>query len=159
PSNIQAVGVERAVAALDDAVTAAFSAGRRARGTVAAAALGLAGVDHPEAAGVIREQCEAIRLAQRGVVDNDATLLLEAGTPEGWGVAVIAGTGSIAFARSPDGRFDRSGGWGYLLGDEGSAYALALGGLRAVARSADDCLPPTRLTETLLPFMGLNEPL
>src|SRR5262249_29896842 len=44
-------------------------------------------------------------------------------------------------------------------GDEGSAYGLAVGGLRAVARSADGCLPPTRLTETLLPFMGLNEPL
>ena len=54
---------------------------------------------------------------------------------------------------------DRSGGWGYLLGDEGSAYGLALAGLRAVARSADGCLPPTCLTDTLLPFMGLNEPL
>src|SRR5262249_19850071 len=65
----------------------------------------------------------------------------------------------IAFVRSPDGRLDRSGGWGYLLGDEGSAYGLSLAGLRAVVRSADGCLPPARLTQSLLSFMGFKEPL
>jgi N-acetylglucosamine kinase-like BadF-type ATPase len=88
-------------------------------------------------------------------VANDATLLLAAGTPDGWGLAVIAGTGSIAFAKNPGGDIDRAGGWGYLLGDEGSAYQIALGALRAVARSADGVAPPTALTERVLKFMDL----
>ncbi len=89
----------------------------------------------------------------------DAVLLLEAGTPEGWGLAVIAGTGSIAFGRDKSGRMDRSGGWGYLLGDEGSAYGIALAGVRAVARASDACAEETKLTKRILDFMGLSEPL
>jgi N-acetylglucosamine kinase-like BadF-type ATPase len=68
---------------------------------------------------------------------NDGVLILAAGTPEGWGLGVIAGTGSIAVGRAPDGRAVRAGGWGHLIGDEGSAYAVALAGLRWVARHAD----------------------
>src|SRR5260221_4321390 len=156
PSNMQAVGEERALRALDEAVGQAFDAAQRTRGTVAAAALGLAGVDHPEAAAVVQAWTATARLAEAVSVANDATLLLEAGTPDGWGLAVIAGTGSIAFGRSPEGKLDRSGGWGYLLGDEGSAYALALAGTRAVARSSDGSIPSTQLTEQLLAFMCLK---
>src|SRR5262249_17205514 len=52
-------------------------------------------------------------------------------------VGVIAGTGSIAVARAPDGRKSRAGGWGHLIGDEGSAYGLVLSALRRLARRAD----------------------
>jgi N-acetylmuramic acid 6-phosphate etherase len=159
PSNIQSVGVERALQALDDAIARAFSAAGKPRGKLGAAALGLAGVDRAEAAAVVRDWAARVQLSERLEIANDATLLLAAGTPEGWGLAVIAGTGSIAFGRTPDGRFDRSGGWGYLLGDEGSAYGLALAGVRAVARAADGCAPPTRLTSAILAAMGLAEPL
>jgi N-acetylglucosamine kinase-like BadF-type ATPase len=91
-------------------------------------------------------------------VTADALLLLAAGTPDGFGVAVVAGTGSIAFARSPDGRTTRAGGWGYLLGDEGSGYALSLAALQAVARMADGRGPDTLLARTLLDRLQLNRP-
>ena len=64
--------------------------------------------------------------AERLILVNDGDLVVAAGTPEGWGVGVIAGTGSIAVARAPDGRKSRAGGWGHLIGDEGSAYGLVL---------------------------------
>jgi N-acetylglucosamine kinase-like BadF-type ATPase len=67
------------------------------------------------------------------------------------GIVVIAGTGSVAFGRDAGGRQARSGGWGPLLGDEGSAYWLACRGLNAVARALDGRGPPTRLTAELLP--------
>src|SRR5262245_37291633 len=159
PSNIQSVGIERALQALDEAVARAFTAAGKPRGGLAAAALGLAGVDRAEASAVVRDWAARAQLADRVDIANDATLLLAAGTPDGWGLAVIGGTGSIAFGRTADGRFDRSGGWGYLLGDEGSAYGLALAGARAVARAADGCAPPTRLTPAILEFMGLSEPI
>ncbi|HKA52908.1 MAG TPA: BadF/BadG/BcrA/BcrD ATPase family protein, partial [Candidatus Binatia bacterium] len=74
------------------------------------------------------------------------------------GLAVVAGTGSIAYARAPDGRTARAGGWGYLLGDEGSGYALTLAGLQAVARAADGRAPATRMTDAFLNKLGLSDP-
>jgi N-acetylmuramic acid 6-phosphate etherase len=158
PSNLQAVGRERALAALDEAVSAAFHAAGITRGSVACACLGLAGADRADDQSVIREWAERVRLANRVDVTTDAVILLAAGTPQGWGLALIAGTGSIAFGRSANGRRARAGGWGYLLGDEGSAYGLVMAGLQAVVRAADGRGPATRLTESFLKQLGLNQP-
>jgi N-acetylmuramic acid 6-phosphate etherase len=158
PSNRQAVGTERALAALDEAVSAAFAAADRNRTPVASACLGLAGADRPEDQAVIREWAERVRLAGQVEATSDAAILLAAGTPEGWGLVLIAGTGSIAFGRAADGRRARAGGWGHLLGDEGSAYALVMAALRAVARAADGRGPATSLTERLLARLGVSHP-
>ena len=99
-----------------------------------------------------------MHLAHKIEVTTDAAILLAAGTPEGWGLALVAGTGSIAYGRMADGRRARAGGWGHLLGDEGSAYALVLAGLRAVARAADGRGPATVLTERFLAEMSLSRP-
>ncbi len=159
PSNIQSVGADRAVGELDRAIDLAFVDAGLTRRPVASAAFGLAGVDSPTAAAIIREWAELRHVAELLEIDNDATLLLVGGTPEGWGVAVVCGTGSIALARAPDGRMARCGGWGYLLGDEGSAYALALSAVRSIARAADHCAPITRLSPLILAEMGLSEPI
>jgi N-acetylmuramic acid 6-phosphate etherase len=158
PSNLHAVGVERALRALDEAVAAAFAEAGRPRVTVAAACLGLAGAGREEDRAVIRAWGERVGLTLAGLVTTDADLLLADGTPDNWGVAVVAGTGSIAYGRSPDGREARAGGWGSLLGDEGSGYGLALAALRAVARAADSREPPTELQPRLLAHVGLEQP-
>ncbi len=158
PSNLQVVGNERALTALDEAVNAAFRAAGIPRNSVACACLGLAGADRADDQIVIREWAERVGLAKRVDVTNDAAILLAAGTPQGCGLALIAGTGSFAFGRSTDGWRARAGGWGYLLGDEGSAYAVVLAGLQAVARAADGRGPATRLTERFLKQLGLNQP-
>ncbi len=158
PSNRQAVGQERALAALDEAVNAAFTTAGITRCSVASACLGLAGADRADDQSLIRAWTERVQLANQVQVTNDAAILLAAGTPHGWGLALIAGTGSIAFGQSADGRRARAGGWGHLLGDEGSAYALVLAGLQAVVRAADARGPATRLTERFLSRLGLNQP-
>jgi N-acetylglucosamine kinase-like BadF-type ATPase len=91
-------------------------------------------------------------------VANDATLLFAAGTPEGWGLAMIAGTGSIAFTIDRTGRDGRTGGWGYLMGDEGSAFRLGLNGLRAACRAADRVGPTTTILDAFLAKLGTVEP-
>ena len=53
-------------------------------------------------------------IAERFVVVNDSELVVAAGTPEGWGVALISGAGSVCLGRSPQGRTIRVGGWGHL---------------------------------------------
>ena len=70
------------------------------------------------------------------------------------GTVLIAGTGSICYARTADGRRARSGGWGHLIDDEGSAYALGRDILRAVVRAADGRAPATALTELIAQRLG-----
>ena len=68
---------------------------------------------------------------------NDALVALEAGAPGEPGVVVISGTGSISYGRNAQGEAARAGGWGYVLGDEGSGYWIGRAALRAVLRQAD----------------------
>jgi N-acetylglucosamine kinase-like BadF-type ATPase len=157
PSNIQAVGEEAALAELDAAVGAAFEAAGLPYAPVAVAVLGLAGIDL-DGADVIRAWAERVELGGRVSIANDATLLFAAGTPEGWGLAVVAGTGSIAFTIDRDGKEGRTGGWGYLMGDEGSAFRLGKLALRAACRAADRIGPPTKLLPALLEKLGSDNP-
>ena len=162
PSNAKAVGNAAARQALEAAIGAAFhSAGLVAR-PAAVACLGLAGFDRPEDKQLLGEWAESGHWAERLLLVNDGDLVVAAGTPEGWGVGVIAGTGSIAVARAPDGRKARAGGWGHLIGDEGSAYGIVLSALRKVARRADrretSAVQPDPLTAHLCRALGISGP-
>lgn len=158
PSNIQAVGRTRTFQALDKAILLAFQAAEEERRPAAAACFGMAGAGRAEDQAVICRWAEGNRIAGRIEVSTDAALLLAAGTPTGWGVAVVAGTGSIAVGRTPAGELVRSGGWGYLLGDEGSGYAVVMRALRAVTEAADGRREPTALTDLVLRNLHLENP-
>lgn len=89
------------------------------------------------------------------VVTDDATIAL-AGALNGLsGVIVVAGTGSIAFGRGTNGQTARAGGWGYVLGDEGSAFDLTRQALRAALRHEEGWGPATLLKERLVTATGL----
>lgn len=90
-------------------------------------------------------------------VVHDSRLLLAAGHAR-TGVAVIAGTGSAAWGVNDDGDEARAGGWGYLLGDEGSGYWLAREAVRYSLHRMNLGLEPDELTQTLLQSTGLDEP-
>lgn len=87
-------------------------------------------------------------------VTHDAIAALYAGNPAGCGVVLISGTGSIAFGRNDEGAERRAGGWGYLIGDEGSAVWLGLEGLRAAAHHADGRGAGTAITAHILRELG-----
>ena len=88
------------------------------------------------------------RLPQAEVhISNDATIAVWGGLAAREGVAVLAGTGSIAMARSADGREARSGGYGYLVGDEGSAFWLGREAMAACLRTLDGRGQPTLLRD------------
>jgi N-acetylmuramic acid 6-phosphate etherase len=158
PSNLQAAGVPAALAALDDAVSRAFADARIARCQVTAACLGLAGAGRTDDQAIVRQWAERVGLADTILVDSDTSLLLAAGTPENWGAALVAGTGSMALVRNRAGHTARAGGWGYLLGDEGSGYALAVEALRAITKAADRRGTATDLTPRFLEALRLKEP-
>ncbi len=100
------------------------------------------------------------RLAPPGaklLVTHDAIAALYAGNPTGCGVVLIAGTGSIAYGRNEEGEEDRAGGWGYLIGDEGSAVWCGLEALRAISHAVDGRGAPTRMTALLLQQLGVGQ--
>jgi N-acetylglucosamine kinase-like BadF-type ATPase len=88
-------------------------------------------------------------------VTGDAIAALYAGNPAGCGVVLISGTGSIAFGRNEEGEERRAGGWGYLIGDEGSAVWIGLEGLRAAAHHTDERGAATAITTHLLRELGV----
>lgn len=90
-------------------------------------------------------------------VVHDGVIALEAGFPGRSGIVVISGTGSIVYGRKNDGTVERVGGWGYLLGDEGSGHAIGLQGVRAVLAALEGG-PATRLEELVRNAFGIHAP-
>ena len=87
-------------------------------------------------------------------VSNDALIALWGGLAGRQGVAVLAGSGSIALARTAGGHEGRAGGWGYLLGDEGSGYWLGREALAAYLRALEGREPVGALTRLVGEVVG-----
>jgi N-acetylglucosamine kinase-like BadF-type ATPase len=120
--------------------------------------LGIAGVDRPQDADAIRGIMRRIGFKARTLVVNDALVALVAGAGDAPGVVIIAGTGSIAYGRNAHGHAARAGGWGYLLGDEGSGFWIGRRALSAVVRAADGRGPATELSERVMTHLKLVRP-
>ena len=158
-SNYQSAGFAAATAALREAIAAALSQAHLDPQTpIVAACFGLAGVGRPADRILFQNWLDDDPIAQHQIVVNDAELVLAAGTAEGWGVALICGTGSICFGKAPHGKTARAGGWGYLLGDEGSGYAIALHALRLATQTADGRAAADGLLSAVLRHWNLDEP-
>lgn len=90
-------------------------------------------------------------------VMNDTRIVLKTVTDNNEGIVVIAGTGSIVLGVKDDKKV-RAGGWGYKLGDEGSAYWIGMQGIKAVLNAYDQISKPTALTEKVLNYFHLDSP-
>lgn len=158
PSNQRAVGPITAGNNLDAAVDAAFADAGLPRATVAAACLGLAGADRDSDRRVIEDWSRVAYLAIAVEVVNDAVPLLHVGQGDGCGVAIIAGTGSLAWGRNSHGNTARSGGWGYLFSDEGSAFSIGRAVLQTVSRAVDGRGERTCLVADVLERLKVTSP-
>jgi len=116
---------------------------------------GLAGADRAPVQERILTALE-YEFLDRIAVENDAINALYSGTWGEPGVVLIAGTGSIAYGLSANGKRFRVGGWGYLVGDEGSGYEMGARAVRAVLREFDGRGTRTMLTEQLMTHFALN---
>jgi N-acetylglucosamine kinase-like BadF-type ATPase len=151
PSNQDAVGPDAAVRALLAAADAAIGQAGISAERLAAAVLAIAGTDTEAIARNVR----AARTDDWLVV-NDAIAAWASATGTGPGVAVIAGTGSNVFGVGPDDTPWRAGGWGHLLGDEGSGYWLGVQSIKAALGDREASGPETALTERAPAFFGLQ---
>src|SRR6476661_7546893 len=119
--------------------------------------LGIAGVDRPDDYAVIGAIMRRIGYKARVIIVNDALVALESGAPGQPGVVIISGTGSIAYGRNAAREAARAGGWGHVLGDEGSGYWIGRAALRAVLRESDHRGQQTALTPLLLKHFGIAQ--
>ncbi len=124
----------------------------------AALCAGLAGVGRAPERERVRTELQGRRLAEKVWVVTDAEAAFHDAFADAPGLLLVAGTGSMAWGRGEDGRVARAGGWGLLLGDEGSGYDIGLRALRASARAADGRGAETELLPRLLEQLGLREP-
>ncbi|WP_260853271.1 N-acetylglucosamine kinase [Kocuria palustris] len=122
--------------------------------------IGAGGVDTDADAqrlrGLVLEAAPGLAGASLRIVHDTRLLLAAAGADTG--IALIAGTGSVAWGCSPDGCEARRGGWGYLLGDEGSAWWLGREAARRALARADSGAPADALDRAVLAARGLRRP-
>jgi N-acetylglucosamine kinase-like BadF-type ATPase len=171
-SNLHNVGFEGACQAVTTAIDGALAqvrgsvtapstpgtTGRWGSAGIAAACFGLSGVDSASDEAQVSTWVREQAIAPHFQVVNDSELVLAAGTPAGWGVAVISGTGSVCLGRSPEGRSARVGGWGPLLGDEGSGYHIASLALHKATQAADGRVDAPALLKAVLRHWSLSDP-
>jgi glucosamine kinase len=123
-------------------------------GPVAQAALGLP--YHGEIAEISRRQHRVSTqlFGSSVLVANDVALAFEGALAGAEGVLVLAGTGSMAWARGPLGTH-RVGGWGDIFGDEGSAYWIGRAALARISRELDGRDPESGFARAMLAEMGI----
>jgi N-acetylglucosamine kinase-like BadF-type ATPase len=151
-SNYTAIGLEQAVQNIFSSVTQALQPlGKQIHPH--RAWLGLAGFDRPIDSVQLSSHLQ--ELASLVHITNDAELAFSV-LPDAIGVVLIAGTGSISLGRNIQGQATRAGGWGHLLGDEGSGYFLGHQALLAAVRAADGRGPHTCLLDLILQHWQLH---
>jgi len=125
--------------------------------TPSAICLGIAGVDRENDERIVRAIMRRIGYKARILVVNDALIALVAGAQDSPGIVVIAGTGSIVYGRNTNFDAARAGGWGHIIGDEGSGYWIGREALAAIMRAADGRGPATQLAEDMLAHFGIAD--
>ncbi|NMB44844.1 MAG: ATPase [Firmicutes bacterium] len=166
-SNYQTIGLETACDSLSAAIMAAIDdAGVNSSVTASdleanlVIMLGLAGADRPWDKARLQAALKPklpIQPAQL-LIENDARIALAGAAGNRPGIILIAGTGSIALGIDQEGRQVRAGGWGPILGDEGSGYSIGRAALTAILREYDGRGRPTSLTKRVLSQLDITNP-
>lgn len=125
---------------------------------IAAAGIGVAGAATEHSQAWLNQVLAPVLPSSRIVPSNDLEIALVGARGERRGIVILAGTGSAAYGINDAGDSLLLGGWGYLLGDEGSGYWIGMEGLRQVSRAADGAAEDTLLTSVLLSALGLDQP-
>lgn len=149
PATQHTIGLASATSAIRTAAQMAIEDAGLVPQALSAAYFGLAGVDRP-----VDRQIMAGAIASLGLpcpvhLEHEAATALAGATGGKPGVILIAETGSIAFGEDAKGHRARAGGYGPLLGDEGSGYDIARRALAAALRAEDGRGPATQLVDRL----------
>jgi N-acetylglucosamine kinase-like BadF-type ATPase len=145
-------GHQRLESALRDSTAEALQSAGLNPETVSHICLGMSGV-HPQALVI----AQALFPAAQIQLLHDAVTALAGASIAQPGVIVIAGTGAVAYGRLASGEDARSGGWGYVIGDEGSGYWIGVEAIRAACKANDGRDQPTILEQKIPEYLQLAD--
>lgn len=162
PSNFQIIGVETAAQTIFALINECCRSAKCTPAQVSAVTLGLTGAGRAADQKRMANGLKAYALTQhvrlkKVIVESDARIALEGAFKGGPGIILIAGTGSIAFGKDAKGVVHRVGGWGRILGDEGSGFFIGRSGLTAVTRYIDGRGEKTVLAKMIAEKFGLAD--
>jgi N-acetylglucosamine kinase-like BadF-type ATPase len=158
-SNPNASNEQTSAARLAEAVASALARAGAVQQDLSAIFVGMAGIGDDGDLGWGRSVLARAGLGLDHVptgLDHDIRIALAGGLPGEEGMALVAGTGASCYGRARDGRTARSGGWGPLLDDGGSACGLGYAAMRAAVRINDGRLPPSPLLAQVMSNLGLG---
>lgn len=119
--------------------------------------VGGAGISNPAVGDILGQELERAGFSGMWKLCGDQEIALR-GAMDGPGIAVIAGTGSICFGKNQAGQTARSGGFGHLIDDGGSGYALGRDVLSAAVQALDGRSPDTAILERVYHRLGREDP-
>lgn len=156
--NPSVIGREAAVALIRQHMQVAIGNAHLQPIDIQAVCIGLAGASADHSADWLGQVVSPIipDAKIRPSADQEIALVGAHGKREG--ILILAGTGSVAYGVNPAGQAAVVGGWGYVLGDEGSGYWLGLSALKAVSQASERRAAKTTLTEIVLHELNLEKP-
>lgn len=156
-SNIQSTSISKVTETLSDMLDSALYIKGLKKEECKYICMGAAGVDGIFEKELLENQFRSYGIHCPIYITNDSEVMLEASVGMSEGIVVISGTGSIAYGRDKSGKEVRAGGWGHIIGDEGSGYWIATKAITAAARYSDSRAEKTILLEMLLKKFGIKE--
>lgn len=162
PANAATTSLPVVLESLTEAIDDALASAGGSREDLARISCGVAGIEGPGARKRLLPPMEAAFGEGRVLLTSDMRIALAGALPgpvDSAGLVLIAGTGAVAFGRNDDGLEDRAGGWGPLIGDEGSGYEIGRRALSAIVRDLDGRGARTLMREALFASEGTRSPL
>lgn len=148
--NYYSVGLENARKAMADIIS------RLSQKNFDCAVIGMSALGERATAEETERFCGGIIESNKIIMDSDLFVALEAMEEEGECAVVISGTGSMAVCRNENGEISHAGGFGYILGDEGSGYSIGLNAIKTAIRAAEGCEEKTELSQKCLDYFSIN---
>lgn len=152
PNSVDLIAIEKELAKLFEALR---SQNEKAFLQIKHVFAGMSGGDHLSVRSKLNNIVTTLLPDTNITIHNDAITALYSGTLGKPGIVQIAGTGSITYGLNKKGELGRVGGWGYLLGEKGSGYALGNDGLKMAFLAHDGLGETTVLTDLILEHLGM----
>jgi len=156
PANIQLHNKETFKTTINSLLSELYTSSRSSSRMVKAIVAGFAGAGRSSNREIAGSILDKLDLKNRHKIMTDMEIALYGAFRDKPGIILIAGTGSAAFGRDAIGNVRRCGGWGYLVGDEGSGYYIGRTAVRYTLQSYDTILPATVLTDIICEAFDLE---
>ncbi|MCR5720368.1 MAG: hypothetical protein K6F84_07350 [Lachnospiraceae bacterium] len=151
PFNLNSIGAARMSSLLNDIFKMLAEYGE-----CRTLCIGAAGVSNPNVTNLIAKEAEKNNFTGKIVLRGDHEVALYGAMQGKPGAILICGTGSICYGENKKGENIRVGGWGHLIDDVGSGYAIGREALSALVYSYDGRIGPTKLTQAVFDRMGVE---